>query len=136
MHQDVHDRRSVREMPAFHERRPRPHRDERASRALHLIRGSHLRVDENLRLVQIRGHEERERREPPRDQLFGIAIEQAVAGRRHHHGVEHVRRQTMTGDAFRDRVDDFPGSQHPGLDCRGAEVLRQGVDLFRHERSG
>src|SRR6267143_1516134 len=123
-------------MPAFHERRARAHRDERAPRALHLIRCSHLRVDENLGLIQVRGHEERERREPPRDQLLGIAIEQPVAGRRHHHGVQHVGRETMIRDALRYRFDDFAGSQHAGLDRGGAQVLRQSIDLFRHERGG
>src|SRR5437867_4281038 len=123
-------------MAALHERGARSHRDERASSPVHLIGRAHFTADENLRLVQIRGHAERERREPPRDQLLGIAIEQPVAGRRHHHGVQHVGRETMIGDALRHRFDDFARSQHTGLDRGGAQVLRQSVDLFRHERGG
>src|SRR2546422_70137 len=123
-------------MPALHERGPRPQRDERAPCLLHLIRRSHLCINENLRLVQIRGHEERQRRQPPSDQPLGLAIEQPVARRCHHHGVEHVRRETMTSDAFRHRVDDFAGSQHAALDRGGAQVVRYRVDLLGDECGG
>src|SRR6266508_117893 len=123
-------------MSALHECGARSHRDERARRPLHLIRRPHLGVDENLRLVQIWGHEEREWREPARDQLLGIAIEQPVAGRCHHHGIEHVGCETMTRDAFYDRLDDFSRPQHPGFDRGGPEVLRDCIDLLRHERGG
>src|SRR5256885_1858853 len=100
-------------MPALHERGPRAQRDERAARLLHLIRRSHLCIDENLRLVEIRGHEERQRRQPggdPEGVLRGDCRDRA--GSKDAELMERLEIGLNSGGASRIRTGDREGDSH------------------------
>src|SRR5438132_1554370 len=113
-HQDVDDFVSL-QVAAFHERGLRPEREQRATCALHRRGRAHRLAHEDARFVEVGRDERRERHEAPGDELLRSAVQQPVAGRRHHHGIEDVVGQPPPGDALRDRCDELRRTEHPRL---------------------
>jgi len=120
-------------MTTLHECRFRAELHERPAGALHVVGGADVSAYEDRGFVEIRGHQRGERHEPPHNQLLGITVEQAIARRRDHDGVEHVVREPPPRDAVRHRPDEARGPEHPRLHRAGRQVVGQRVELAGDE---
>ncbi len=109
-------------------------RDERPAGALHVVGAADAPAHEHRGFVEVRSDERGERHEPPHDEPLGIAVEQAIARGRDHHGVEHVVREPPPRDAVGHRVDEGGGAEHPRLHRGGRQVVGESVELAGDER--
>jgi len=102
----------------------------------HLLGSSDLLFRENPRLVDIGCDERGERDQTPRDRALRIDGEEPVAGRGDHHRIEYVIGEAVAGDAVGDGFHQLRRAQHARFDGLRREILRERVELPRHERRG
>ncbi|MBI3789447.1 MAG: TonB-dependent receptor [Gemmatimonadetes bacterium] len=106
---------------------------EPACRRRHRVGREHGLADEQRRLVQVGRDHGRQREQLAHDGRHRALREQRVAARRHHDGVQHVRREHVRADPRRHRRDHALVGQHAALERGGAQVARHGVQLCAHQ---
>ncbi len=132
MKQHVHHLLTL-EMTTLHERCFRAERHERPAGPLHIVGGADAPAHEHRRFIEVRGDERGERQEPPHDESLGIAVEQAIARRRDHHGVEHVVGEPPPGNAVGHGLDDGSRAEHARFHRDRREVVGERLELAGDE---
>ena len=100
----------------------------------HLIFVAGRRAGEQRRgLGKIRGDQRGERDQHAAERIHGVWIEQRVAARRDHHGIEHDRHAGVVLQSFGHGFDDRAGRKHADLDGIDLQVGGDRAHLGKHE---
>ena len=134
-HQHVRDLLAI-EVAPFDQRRSRPELEQPVSGARHLLWTGHREAGEEGGLREIRCHQSGQREEAVPDQGLGIALDEPVARRGHHHRIEHVGRPVVARDGAGRGGHQLFRRQHAALDRVRRQVLGQRRELRLHDREG
>jgi RNA methyltransferase, TrmH family len=80
-------------------------------------------------LVEIRGHQGRQREEPIPNDAFGLGIEQTVPGRGDHDRIAHVVPPPELGERIGQDGNQLRRGEHAGLEGIGWQILGEGLEL-------
>jgi len=101
--------------------------------ARHLLGVSHLFSDERSGFSEIWCDDRGAGDEAFDNAALRVAVQQPIAGRRDHHGVEHVVWQTVSPEGVGHGGDDLDRAEHAAFHRERREIVGDGVDLADHE---
>ena len=130
--QHIHDHRPA-DMPALDQRAEGAALQEGLGGPALAVHALHRPAGEDLRFRRIRGHQAGAGNEFRCQRLHGLALNQAVAARRHHDRVDHPPGFGRAfGQGLGDLLDQPGRGQHAGLDRVGTDIGERGCDLAEH----
>ena len=92
------------------------------------LRGRVARADERRRLVGIRRHDRRQRKQARDERVDRVVLEQLRARARDHHRIDDERHGVRVEEVG-NGLDQPRGEEHPGLRRVDADVVEDGVEL-------
>ncbi len=124
------------EMPALHEGRPSAQVEESTRGLRQVTRSLDGQARQNMRLMEVGGHDRSQRDELPSDRVLGLAIEETLSTGRGHHRVEHVVGQPILVDRLRYGLHQVRVGEHAGLDGVRRNVRGHGSNLCEDHFGG
>ncbi len=119
-----------REVPALHESGVSTEVEDRPCGKREITRSLYRYTGEDARLMEVGGHHGRPWDEFTSNAVLGLAIEQPLSARRHHHRVEHVIGEPMLIDCASHTLHQGRVGEHTGLDRIRRYVRGDGPDLL------
>src|SRR5687768_17404939 len=113
--------------------RTRAHADNLFGRPAHTGFVSQLYTGHHSSFVSIRCDHVSEWNQLAHDSRYCITFDEKIAGRRHHHRVEHVISELEPSNALGHRGDDLGASEHSCFCCARVKVGCHRLDLGAHQ---